>query len=368
MFCDFGKEVVGLDIGGANLKAAIWLGENDVRGRSMNFPMWKQPEQLADGVRKIMGEIETSGTTGASALRRRHLAVTMTGELADCFASRREGVARIVDQLLQVVSADQLSIYSVDGRWFTAEQAKEDPWTVAASNWHALASWLAQWPPTAHALRCAVLVDIGSTTVDILPVINGRLATQARTDRDRLEQSQLVYTGVRRTPVCAVVQRLAVEGIDIPVMAELFATVDDAYLLLGLVEEDAQDADTADGRPRTKPDAAARLARMIGEDADRLSPLQLSCMANQIIGAQARQLAEAIEANLNQFSSEIAPHLVCSGHGLPLFEQTIRKLKTATASVIRLNEHASDEVSRCAPAAAVAWLRLLEMGSKGDWA
>ena len=351
-------EIVGLDIGGANLKAATWLSSQEVRGASLNFPMWKQPDQLAAGVRQLLLSL---GKTDHQATE---LSVTMTGELADCFASRREGVTRIIDQLSQVVAPERLSIYTVDGRWFTAEQAQHDPWTVAASNWHALASWLAQWPPTAHAFQCGVLIDIGSTTVDILPVSGGRLATDARTDRDRLERSQLLYTGMRRTPICAVLPRFVLDGVSIPVMAELFATSDDAYVWLGLVPEDPNDDDSADGRPRTKPFAAARLARMIGEDAERLTDAQLHNLAGQVINAQATQLAQAIEVNLLQVCdnthqpslADDLPHLICSGHGLPLFTQTIRTVGMPYR-VVRLDEHVGQEVSRSAPAAAVAWLR-----------
>ena len=350
-------EIVGLDIGGANLKAAVWLSDQEVLGASLNFPMWKQPDRLADGIQQLLGSLGKADQVGTQ------LAVTMTGELADCFATRREGVVRIIDQLSQVVAPGQLHIYTVDGRWFTAAQAEQDPWTVAASNWHALASWLAQWPPTSHAFACGVLVDIGSTTTDILPVIDGRLATDARTDRDRLERSQLIYTGVRRTPVCAVLPNFVLDDVSIPVMAELFATTDDAYVWLGLIQEDPNDCDSADGRPRTKPHAAARLARMIGEDAERLSASQLHNLAQQVVNAQALKVARAIEINLQRVCDSFnpasvgvhSPHLICSGHGLPLFGQTIRNVAIAHR-VVRLDEHVGEQVSRSAPAAAAAWL------------
>ncbi len=347
MFTKFGREIVGLDIGGANLKAAVWSGPAEVRAASVHFPMWKMPDRLATATQQLLREL--GGST--------HLAVTMTGELADCFASRREGVTRILDQLCRVVPAEQISVYSVDGRWLTADQATADPWSVAASNWHALATWLAKWPPTSANFARAVLVDIGSTTVDILPMVDQQLATGARTDRDRLTSCQLIYTGIRRTPVCAVVHRLMLDGASIPVMAELFATVDDAYLQLGHIAEEPDDCDSADGKPRTRGCAAARLARMIGEDAERLTQQQLHALAAQVVDAQADIVARAIEHHLQQlFSSSERTNLVCSGHGLPLFEQTIRKLETSHR-LVYLHDYVSNEVARSAPAAAVAWLR-----------
>ncbi len=53
--------IVGLDIGGANIKAAVWLGDDQVRGASTNFPMWKQPDQLAAAVRALLKQLDASG-------------------------------------------------------------------------------------------------------------------------------------------------------------------------------------------------------------------------------------------------------------------------------------------------------------------
>lgn len=343
------QAIVGLDIGGANLKAAIWLNAHEARATSLNFPMWKQPERLGEGVRTLLKELGALG-------EQPRLAVTMTGELADCFATRREGVASIIDQLCQVVPPELLSIYTVNGQWFTPEQSKADTWSVAASNWHALAAWLIRWPPIAELTKSCILVDIGSTTVDVLPVVDGRLATDARTDRDRLQRSQLIYTGLRRTPVCAVLPSVALGENTLPLMAELFATVDDAYVVLDLVAEDTSDCDSADGRPRTKSCAAMRLARMIGEDAERLSLHHLHSLAEQIVQAQGSLIAQAIEVNLNCFIGSVnVPQLICCGHGLPLWSQMIRNLG-GKHKLAYLKDYLTEEVSRCAPAAAVAWL------------
>src|SRR6202030_2937868 len=104
-----------------------------------------------------------------------------------------------------------------------------------------------------------LLIDVGSTTTDVIPLSGGRAVPRGVTDAARLQTSELVYTGARRTPVCALVH----EG----VAAELFATTLDVYLTLGAFAEDSS-TDTADGRPATRPRAHARLARMRGGDAE----------------------------------------------------------------------------------------------------
>src|SRR5262249_58388006 len=141
-----------------------------------------------------------------------------------------------------------------DGRRVALDTARKDPLPVAAATWLALATFAGRQAPRGPAL----LIDIGSTTTDIVPLLDGRPVPRGRTDTERLHASELAYTGVIRTPLCAI---LGTRG-----MAEFFATTRDAFLLLGRLPEDSSDCDTADGRPATRVCAEARIARMIGAD------------------------------------------------------------------------------------------------------
>ena len=79
--------LLAFDIGGANLKASDGLDFC----ASRPFPLWRRPAELAAAL-------------AASGCRRRPPAdrwvATMTGELADCFATKAEGVAAIVAALV----------------------------------------------------------------------------------------------------------------------------------------------------------------------------------------------------------------------------------------------------------------------------
>src|SRR5687767_15847909 len=119
--------VLGLDIGGANLKAAHTGG----RACSVPFPLWKQPAALADRLRELV----------AGFPRFRRVAVTMTGELCDCFATRREGVRHILDAVAAVVPPDAIRVYCADGRFASLSDAYAKPRAVAAANWLALAKF-----------------------------------------------------------------------------------------------------------------------------------------------------------------------------------------------------------------------------------
>lgn len=245
--------VVGFDIGGANIKAADTLG----RCQDRRFPMWQQPEQLAPTLREMLDAFDAP----------ERVVITMTGEMADCFADRSAGVQHIVTHCESVFGAD-CEFYAVDGRFLPPADARDAVYRVAASNWHAMAAILARWIPGP-----GLLIDIGSTTTDLIPFDAGAVSTPSQTDHDRLRRGELIYAGVERTPICAIVDTLPLDGTLVPVMNEVFAVTDDCALLTGIAAEDEDDCGTCDGRPRTRSFAAARMARLVGLDRDQL-PLE----------------------------------------------------------------------------------------------
>jgi probable H4MPT-linked C1 transfer pathway protein len=236
--CIVQKPVLGLDIGGANLKAAHTGGFT----RHVPFALWKNPAGLADALRTIVEAAPPHDV----------LAVTMTGELCDCFESRCDGVEAILSAIVSIVTVP-VQVWTTDGCFTGVESARTIPLKVASANWLALATFACRFAPVGSAL----LVDIGTTTTDIVPLVDGRPVALGRTDKERMETGELLYRGWRRTPVCSYVEDGA---------AEFFATFHDVYLVLKMVPEDTSDCDTPDGRPATRVAAQRRLARMIGAD------------------------------------------------------------------------------------------------------
>jgi (4-(4-[2-(gamma-L-glutamylamino)ethyl]phenoxymethyl)furan-2-yl)methanamine synthase len=362
------EKFFGIDVGGAHLKISTAGGQ----AASIPFPMWTDWHRLGPVVRELVTELADEWTEDLT------LAITMTGELADCFESRRLGVAAILDGLTSVVPAEQCRVYAVGGAWLTVQEAKENPWSVAASNWHALAEWCLRTRP-AEARQWSAIVDIGSTTVDIVPIHHGTVVSRAATDRQRLQAGQLVYTGMERTPIHAIVRRLWVDGKPCPVMAEKFATISDVNLVLGAVAEEPENCDSADGRPRTRYRALGRLARMVGEDIESLPEESIVALAEQIADAQASQVRRALVRNLPQPSppsignspipsdnahlrsyrdQAVNPpvRVLVSGHGRPLIQRIAGKEGMQHINFEYLDRFISPMASRCAPALAVAWL------------
>jgi probable H4MPT-linked C1 transfer pathway protein len=261
--------VLGLDIGGANLKAA----HSSQVAQARPFPLWKYPDWLATQLRTI----------GDAMPAHDWLAVTMTGELCDCFASRREGVLAILRSVEEAAAETPVLVWTTRGEYIALHQAREEPLVAAAANWLALAQLAGRYTDGSPAL----LIDTGSTTTDMVYLAGGGPQPRADTDRERMASGELVYTGIRRTPVCAV--------LGMGVAAEFFATMLDTYLCLGLMPENAADTDTADGRPATRGHAYARLARLWCADANDVAAADIEALARRAIEIQIGFVRGAID-------------------------------------------------------------------------
>src|SRR5262245_8219633 len=93
---------LALDIGGANLKAA----DGERFAVSQSFPLWQNPNQLVDALRSMVAAVP----------RVSHVAVTMTGELADCFTTKAEGVKFILNALNVAADGRHTRVYLTNGK------------------------------------------------------------------------------------------------------------------------------------------------------------------------------------------------------------------------------------------------------------
>ena len=200
---------IGLDIGGANIKVA---GEDQIT--SHPFELWKHPETLGSFLASIVDQPT-----------RNNLAVTMTGELADGYASREEGVCRIVEDV-ETTFRQPAVFYQTTGKLVAALEAKNDWQLTAAANWHALANWIAS-----NKLADGFLLDIGSTTTDLIPLEKGTVVSGGATDFERLKLGELIYSGIGRSSVSGFMDSIEVDGVQIPIANELFATIGDARVV-----------------------------------------------------------------------------------------------------------------------------------------
>lgn len=313
--------ILGIDIGGANTKIA----SEDGKIVELHYiPLWKNtklPQVLLD----IAGRLKPEKA-----------GVVITGELADCFPDKEAGLSSIIDA---VNNAFPDAYFLGSDGIFTKEKKR----SIAAANW--MASGLL----VGSKYEDCIFVDIGSTTADIIPISKG-IPHAARTDFERLKNSELVYSGVLRTNIAALLKSVNLNGETCGISSELFAISADAYMVLGKIFADQYTCDTPDGAGKTIVDAKRRLARVVCADLTEIGESGLLSLANQVMEKQVRDIKEAL---LIVAKRQRIRKVVACGLGEFLAKKAAEE---CGFEIILLSEKYGAELSKVFPAYAVAQL------------
>ena len=271
--------MIGLDVGGANTKAAVVHDDDRLELVSEPLEVWRQPEAMAEVIASVVGRLGPD---------RFPVALTTTAELVDVFASKREGVLYVLDAAVQALPRRRLLVMTADGRLISLEEARAVPLRCAAANWVATALLAARSFPD------SILVDCGGTTTDVIPIIDGAVAASGRTDLERLLSGELVYTGALRTNIAAVLSHVPIGGKRCPVSSELFAIAADAHLLRGSLTPAQCSCTFPDNRGASLPEVRSRLARLVCADPEQLADGDLEAIAAAVEEAQIASIAAAL--------------------------------------------------------------------------
>jgi hypothetical protein len=214
---------------------------------------------------------------------------------------------------------------------------------ISAANWSASARYAGR----VHG--DILLIDIGSTTTDLIPV-KGGIPGAGTTDFERLCRGELIYAGALRTNLATLLRTVEVKGCSARTSSELFAITGDAYLLLGRITAGDYTCDTPDGGPKDAEGAARRIARLVCCDLEELSAEEVLGIAAQAHRSQVDDLGRAIARLSGKHGLSRAA--VC-GLGGFLAKDALLELGMPFAQA------GSEAISRVYPAYAVA--NLLEM-------
>jgi (4-(4-[2-(gamma-L-glutamylamino)ethyl]phenoxymethyl)furan-2-yl)methanamine synthase len=336
--------ILGWDVGGAHLKAVLVGADGHaLQAFQQPCPLWRGLEPLECAIASVMSAL---GET-----RMRH-AVTMTGELADIFPSRDDGVMQLTQCMTACLGSNAMKLYAGRNGFIAPSAVGANLAGIASANWHASAAFLAM------QVENGLFIDIGSTTADLIPLRQGLPAARGYTDAERLRFDELVYTGVVRTPVMAVVQRVPFDGEWQGVAAEHFATMADVYRLTGDLPKSYDMAETADGAGKTPEDSVRRLARMVGRDLADATMAQWHWLASTIKSRQLNQLQLATERVSSRGMLDDTP-LIGAGAGRFLIREMARRLGREyldASALLSAAPEAADWTAVCLPAFAVAWL------------
>lgn len=338
---------IGWDVGGAHVKAAVVNEKDEILGVFQEpAPLWRGMDRLDMAVNRIRRHLPESHCL--------HV-LTMTGELVDLFDGRDEGVEQIIQSMIDFLPESDLRIYAGTRGFVKASEVNSlDYQTIASANWLASATFAAR--KTGNAL----LVDVGSTTTDILLIHDGQVLAQGFTDYQRLLSHELIYTGIVRTPVMALTQTAVDSGKEINLMAEYFATMADVYRVTGELNEQHDQCDTADGGEKSVMASARRLSRMVGCDFKPNELTRWRQFADNLRNQQLQKIQHGCELHGSRRAPSESTPLIGAGIGRFLVRQLARNLDHAYLDLDSLFVQTSSTngltAADCAPAAAVACL------------
>jgi len=334
---------LGWDVGGAHVKLAAFGRDGRlVAVRIRPCPVWKGEEHLREAIAGLRAEFAPSVAS----------AVTMTAEVADLWPDRRSGVVGTAAILIEQLGSAPLALFAGPEGFVPAEQAAAHTEAIGSANWYATAAVLA------HLLPGGLLVDIGSTTSDLIPFVAGHVTARGFTDAERLANNELIYAGAARTPVMALAADAPFAGRWLPLMAEHYATTADVHRLAGDLAEGADLHPSADGGPKTVEASARRLLRMVGQD---FSPPVLPAarrLARYFAEEQLNRLRRAVDAIASAQEDEI-DLIVGAGVGRFLAARLAERRGLPyldLANVLTDDESLAGEAADCAPAVAVGLL------------
>ena len=335
--------IAGWDLGGANLKLALMEDARVTRVAQIPCPLVPNRGKFDTALAEAL-ELCPDGASHA---------VTMTGELSDVFGDRAEGVAYLVTMMREALGDAPLLIYGGRAGFLEPDDAIALPMDVASANWHASATLAAALCPE------GLLVDIGTTTTDLIPLKGGEPATRGYSDGERLTEGELLYTGAVRTPVMAVAREATFKGQTQRIAAERFATMADVFRLLGALPDDADPYPPPDLGGKTTQASAARLARMLGRDADEAGLYDWIDVARHFADCQFAEIEAAARALLAREDLEADVPIIGAGCGRFIAKRLAKQLGLAYGDFAELVDRvpaASEMASRSAPAVSVALL------------
>jgi probable H4MPT-linked C1 transfer pathway protein len=276
--------MIGIDVGGANLKVV------DNHGAHIHYcPLWENAP-----ITSLLDQYVTAPDDRA--------AVVMSGELADCFSDKMEGISFIVGAVKKAFP--HARFYGTDGQFHEGAVPQ-----LAAANWLASAAYLRDEYPD------AVLLDIGSTTADIIPLYRFD-DLKGLTDLERLQAGYLLYTGMLRGNIATLLQSVLLNGTKTPVSSEYFAGSADAHLVLGHITADDYTCDAPDRKEKTKEASLKRLARVVCADLDEIGTDGAYQIAAQFWEIQRTLICGQV---LRIAAESRAGEIIVAGIGAPLF-------------------------------------------------
>ncbi|MDO5852086.1 MAG: hydantoinase/oxoprolinase family protein [Methanobacteriaceae archaeon] len=329
--------IAGLDIGGANTDVSIieYDAENNIIARISDFkyiPMWQKNDTLINELHELTDKYDID-----------FVGVSMTAELVDSYKTKKEGVLDIANK---VMNTFDVPVYFLSKNGIIDyDLLKKDPLNVAAFNWIGTCYLVGKL-----CSEC-IFIDMGSTTTDIIPVINGINHSQGKSDLERLNTGELVYTGILRSNVISIVNKVPINNSMYHVASELFATTSDVHMILNNINKSDYINDTVDGSGKEIIDCMRRLSRIVCADLNLLSKEDIINICKYIHEKQILMVKKSLEEVVNRTGINT---VVLTGLGKDIVCYEAAKL--LNLNIINMGDTFSNDECTIAPAIGLAYM------------
>jgi len=286
-------KILGLDIGGANTKVALLTYQDNKIVDSYSyiayFPFWEKtvkdiPVMLESIILNLIEQTEINSKDEIV-----FISIAITAELSDAFQTKREGILKILSSLDDVYDNNKLYFINTESEFVDFETARSNPYSIAAANWVSTSLFLGEFVP-----QC-ILIDAGSTTIDVIPIHFSNPIPIGKDDISRLVNHELIYTGGLRATIPSITHFVPYKEQMIRISFEKFALISDVHRILENISEEEYTTDTADNRSKSLEDCYARLARIICMDIELISKEELNKMAKFIYERQLEVISKEIQ-------------------------------------------------------------------------
>ena len=304
-----------MDVGGANTKAALLHFQNkkisEFNSYIEYFPFWEKTiPDISNMLTQIVESLIEKNNIRLEDIN--YITVTITAELSDAFQTKREGILTILNALDKSFDNNKLHFITNKNKYIDYITAKSDYSSITAANWASTALFLGQFLPN------CILIDAGSTTVDIIPILESIPVPEGKDDISRLVNHELIYTGGLRATIPSITHHVPYKGKNVRISFEKFALISDVHRILNNISEEEYINDTADNRSKSLEDCYARLSRIICMDIETISKEALKIIANyiyekqlDIITQEIRLFMDKLIARFKEFENN--PKFVITG-------------------------------------------------------
>lgn len=350
--------LLGLDIGGANTKAALVTFRDSKIIKSFSFieyfPFWEKTlNDIPNMLKRVVENIVIQNRLKLKDIK--FISITITAELSDAFQTKREGILTILKALKKVFAQEKMFFINNENKFINFSQVKSNPISVAAANWVSTSLFLGRFVPN------CILIDAGSTTIDIIPILNSLPVANGKNDIERLINHELIYTGGLRATIPSITHFVPYGEKMVRISFEKFALISDVHRVLKNITEDEYINDTADNRTKSISDCYARLARLVCMDLESISIKDLEVIAQYIYNKQIEIISNEIQEFLSGLTERIPefrgePSFVLTGLSADfLIRNTLQKLGYNNILGYERTTHIPDHISSSAYAVAGAF-------------